>query len=199
MQFKQKNSFKNYRPFQNWLNLKKNVYLILLPLNSRKLNWVNAYIEPRIAVYLNYTKLCWFPWLLTRNSFPWLLSLNHIQFCYSIEWLWLEDFYNLTFTDDLYALKSWAAFSLREMAAGLIQLIWRVANSQPPSNLTQTPGISILLRIFELDEALEIISYNVPFASWISHTCKWITHFPYVQQGTKKTARENQKCMIECA
>lgn len=136
MQFKQKNSFKNYRPFQNWLNLKKNVYLFLLPLNSRKLNWANAYTELRIAVYLNYTKLCWFPWLLTRNSFPWLLSLNHIQFYYSVEWLWLEDFYNLTFTDDLYALKSWAAFSLREMAARLIQLIWRVANSQPPSNLT---------------------------------------------------------------
>ena len=101
-----------------------------------KLSWVNAYIKPRITVYLNYTKLCWFPRLLTRNSFPWLLSLNHIQFYYSIEWLWPEDFYNLTFADDLYALKSWAAFSLREMAAGLIQLIRRAANSQPPSNLT---------------------------------------------------------------
>lgn len=29
MQFKQKNSFRNYRPFQNWLNLKKNVYLFI--------------------------------------------------------------------------------------------------------------------------------------------------------------------------
>lgn len=103
-QFKQKIALKVIGPFKiDWIFRKMCVFL--LPLNSGKLNWINAYIEPRIAVYLNHVKWCWFSWLLTKNSFPSLLSLNHIQFPYCTEWLRLEGSHNLTFADDLHRTK----------------------------------------------------------------------------------------------
>lgn len=103
-QFKQKIALKVIGPFKiDWIFRKMCVFL--LPLNSGKLNWINAYIEPRKAVYLNHVKWCWFSWLLTKNSFPSLLSLNHIQFPYCTEWLRLEGSHNLTFADDLHRTK----------------------------------------------------------------------------------------------
>lgn len=55
MQFKQKKSFKIIGPSEiDWIWRKMCIFL--LPLNSRKRNWMNFYIEPRIAVYLNYIK-----------------------------------------------------------------------------------------------------------------------------------------------
>lgn len=55
MKFKQKIALKLIGPSEaDWIWRKMCIFL--LPLNSTKLNRVNAYIEPRIAVYLNYMK-----------------------------------------------------------------------------------------------------------------------------------------------